>query len=162
VDNVSWPTPASSELSLAPGVMAMRATGLRRMYQRNCPHVTFGPACGLDAELFKAAGVVLANSGLTVQAAVFGLQAPPWYRGGFIRWTTADGITEHRFITGHSGDTVTLMTPATRLAVDDAFDAFPGDDHTIGTCAGKFNNAPNYGGLPYFATRNPFDGDPLF
>jgi uncharacterized phage protein (TIGR02218 family) len=162
VSNVSWPSPAEAELMLSPGVVAMRSTGLRMAYQRSCPHVTFGAACGVDKVLFRAAGTVLANAGVTVQAAVFALQADGYYNGGFIEWTDADGITTHRFITAHVGNTVTLMTPAVLLAVNDAFDAFPGDDHTLATCAGKFNNAPNYGGIPYFTQRNPFDGNPVY
>ncbi len=40
--------------------------------------------------------------------------------------------------------------------------AYPGDDHTLATCATKFDNVANYGGFPYFPEKNPFGGSPVY
>ena len=52
-----------------------------------------------------------------------------------------------------SGDTVTVkLAFLSAVAIGDQFQLLPGCDHTIGTCAGVFNNAQNFGGFPYIPT----------
>ena len=47
------------------------------------------------------------------------------------------------------------------LKAGDAFEAYPGCDHTLATCAAKFGNQLNYGGFPYIPVKNPFTGDAI-
>ncbi|MBK7804300.1 MAG: phage BR0599 family protein [Chloracidobacterium sp.] len=37
-----------------------------------------------------------------------------------------------------------------------------GCDHTLATCIAKFANGLNYGGMPYWPTKNPFDGTIIY
>lgn len=164
VGNVSWPTASSAEIRLTPGIVAMNSTGLRRLWQRGCPHVVYQVGdglCNLDREAFREPGTVTSNVGLTLQAAVFGLVAAGEYNGGYIEWTDADGVTDWRFIVSHTGTTVELNAQAPLLEVADSFDAFVGCNRTLTRCD-QLGNSPNYGGIPHFATRNPFDGQPVY
>ena len=60
-----------------------------------------------------------------------------------------------------SGGAVTLSAPIPGLKAGDAFEAYPGCDHTLSTCADKFGNQLNYGGFPYIPVKNPFAGDAI-
>lgn len=233
VSNVSWVGEARAEITLSPGALAMRTNGLRRLWQKGCPHVLYGPKCRLSrigepvaatlsavdgAELeaaeFTGAGdlaggrieweddgavahqarivthagdtitlaaadpsLVVARAvtvypvlhqvqatiqtitGLTIKAAA--LANGMKFNGGFIEWTDAEGITDWRAIVGHDGDTVTLMTHAPRLEVGMVVTAVEGCDRTIARCA-ELDNSDNFGGIPYFMTKNPFGNDPIF
>lgn len=233
VSNVSWVGDARAEITLAPGALAMRTNGLRRLWQKSCPHVLYGPKCKLSrvgepvaAELSAVTGAELVASGfagafdlaggritwedddeiqhgarilthaddtITLAAgaaslvvgravtvfpvlhqveatieAIDGLviQAPQLangmkFNGGFIEWTDAEGVTDWRAITAHDADTVTLMTHAPRLEVGMVVTAVEGCDRTIARCA-ELDNTDNFGGIPYFMTKNPFGNDPLF
>jgi hypothetical protein len=48
------------------------------------------------------------------------------------------------------------------LAAGTTVTLFPGCDHTLATCSGKFSNTANYGGFPFMPTKNPFGGDPIY
>lgn len=233
VSNVGWKGEARAEITLSPGALAMRTNGLRRLWQKGCPHVLYGPKCRLsrvgdpvaamltvvdDAELeaaefagdFDLAGgriewedddevahqarivthagdtITLAAGDATlevgravtvypvlhqVQATIdtkagLVLTAPEFdngmkLAGGFIEWTDAEGITDWRAITFHDGTQVTLMTHAPRLEVGMVVTAVEGCDRTITRCD-ELENTDNFGGIPYFINKNPFDGNPIF
>lgn len=152
-----------AEILCEPISTSIRTTGLRRRYQRSCPHVLYGPACGVVASSFDLAGTVSALSGLTVTATAFGTQPDGYWEGGYIEWSPSAGIYERRFIDGHTGNTVTLMTQPLGLAVSNSITIFPGCDHTMGAggCA-KFSNVPDYGGFPDIPLKNPFGSDPIY
>lgn len=155
--------PGTSEINLEPIATSVRRTGLRRMYQKGCPHVLYGPHCGVVAATYQEDFTVSAVSGLTITATGLDGHADGWWEGGFMRWEISAGIYEHRFIEGHTGNTITVdvqplgLTPTTDISV------FPGCDHTpdAGGCA-KFSNILNYGGMPNIPTKNPYGSDPVF
>lgn len=136
---------------------AQQNTGLRRKWSKACVHTLFTPVpmCGADRTLFRVSGTVTGGAGNTVQAAAFAGQPDHYFVGGFIEWT-ADGDVEWRFITGHVGDTLTLLT-ALSIPVGTALDALPGCDHSPGDngCA-RFSNNVNYGGQAFIPNKNPF------
>src|SRR5690606_36499617 len=47
VSNVGWVGDARAEITLSPGALAMRSNGLRRLWQKDCTHVLYGPKCRL-------------------------------------------------------------------------------------------------------------------
>ena len=93
---------------------------------------------------------------MRVTAAVFLAKPVGWFVGGRL---TAAGA--QRLIVASSGGAVTLSAPIPGLTAGDAFDAYPGCDHTLGTCASKFGNQLNFGGFPYIPQKNPFTGDAI-
>lgn len=159
VANVSWPNQEKATISLASGLLALEANGLRRLFQRPCPHVFGGPKCRKDLSEVTHTGVLTSADGFTLKADQFASAGQ--LAGGFIRWVNPDGITDWKFILEHSGDTVRLMTPAPLLSVGDEVDAVEGCDHTPGRCD-ELENILNYGGLPHFMKKNPFDGNPVY
>ena len=82
-----------------------------------------------------------------------------------------------RFITGHSGSTLTLIRPLESLNSFFAKNGYgegygygygglviriyPGCDRTKETCQSKFNNLNNYGGFPFIPLKNPFGGSSI-
>lgn len=151
-----------AEINLEPVATSMRRTGLRRRYQGPCPHVLYGPGCALAAPDWAVSGTVTAVANLQVTAAVFATQPDGWWEGGYIQWLVATGTYERRFIFAHTGDTIEVDALPFDLPVGTVLDAFPGCDHTLATCDEKFDNAPNYGGMPFIPRKNPFGSDPLY
>lgn len=152
----------NAQIVLEPVYTSLRRIGLRRMYQRQCPHVLYGTACKVNRESYRLDGMVDAVSGLTVTMAAAALQPNGYYAGGFIEYPVELGIIERRFITDHTGTQLTLSSPPTNLSLLSMIKVYPGCDHTINTCQSKFANTLNYGGMPYFTTKNPFGGSPLY
>jgi uncharacterized phage protein (TIGR02218 family) len=159
VSNVSWIGDAKAEINLSPGALALRTNGLRRLWQKSCSHVLYGPKCLLPRAGHEAAATLLDVDGTWLEAAAFdnGMK----FNGGFIEWTDVEGITDWRAIIEHTGTLVRLMTHAPRLEAGMVVTAVEGCDRTIARCV-ELENSDNFGGIPYFITKNPFSGDPIF
>lgn len=132
---------------------AQQNNGLRRNWTRTCPLTLY--LCGVDRTAFRVDGTLTYASGNTVKAAAFAGYPDHYLVGGYIEWTLA-GDQEWRFITGHIGDTLTLLTAST-MAVGQVVQAYPGCDHSDGAngCA-RYGNILNYGGQLYIPNKNPF------
>lgn len=159
VANVMWPNQEKAQISLQSGILALEANGLRRLFQRPCPHVFGGAKCLKDLTEVTHTATLTSASGFVLKAAEFAAAGP--LAGGFIRWTDANGVTDWKFILEHGGDTVRLMTPAPFLEVGMVVDAVEGCDHTPNRCD-ELDNILNFGGLPHFMKKNPFDGNPVY
>lgn len=162
VGNLAWDAErGTAVLTLTPGSMAARSNGLRRLWQKGCPHVLYGPLCQLAKAAHQVAVTLTVNSGNALAGA--GFAAGGKFAGGFIEWTDADGITDRRFITDHTpgSSAVTILGQAPTLAVGTTVQAFEGCDHTLARCD-ELGNVDHYGGIPYFLGKNPFDGNPVY
>jgi len=140
---------------------SMKTAGLRRPYQKPCPHALYDHNCRVTRANFRVDATLTAvgSSALTLTATAFAGQPDGWFTGGDIEW---GALPERRLIVGHSGDTITLATPLGDAVAGDAVVAFAGCDHTFATCRDKFANKANYGGMPFIPTQNPFGSDPVF
>lgn len=154
--------PGGAEIACEPVFTSVRQLGLRRRYQRQCPHVLYGSSCKVVANSYKLTTTVDAVSGLSVNAAALAGEADGWWEGGWLQWEIATGVYERRFIFAHTGATVQLTTQPLGLIAGMTVDFFPGCDHTLVTCGSKFGNTPNYGGFPDIPTKNPFGSDPVY
>lgn len=130
--------------------------GLRRMYQVGCPHVLYGPACGLLASEWSVAATVSAVTGTTITVNDISGYGDGYFLGGMIQ-----AGDELRLITAHSGGDLSLVDTVDTLAIGDAVTLWPGCPRTISACRDKFDNLDNYGGLPFLPSKNPFSGDAL-
>lgn len=155
-------TGPQAEIACEPLYTSIRRIGLRRLYQRQCPHVLYGPACRVQREAFRVDGTVGAVAGQVVTVAAASAYAAQHFAGGYLQFLVAAGVPERRFILEHSGAAITLSSGASDIPVGAAVSLFPGCDHSAATCAAKFSNAANYGGFPYMPTKNPFGGDPIY
>lgn len=154
--------PQGVELVCEPVYTSVRQMGLRRRYQRQCPHVLYGPGCKVVATAHRLVTTVESVSGLTVTAPDLAGQADGWWEGGWLQWQIATGVYERRWIFGHTGATVTLTTQPLGLQPDTEIEVFPGCDHSLATCSSKFSNSDNYGGMPDIPLKNPFGSDPVY
>lgn len=157
--NVQWKGSEAS-MNCEPISSSVRRIGLRRLYQKGCPHVLYSeqPGCGLDRETQKIETTVTAVDGLVLTVAA--LLAKP-YAGGYVEWEAEAGVIERRFIRSFTGLELTLTQPFQGIAPPNLVTVFPGCDHTMETCD-EYGNLPNYGGFPYIPTKNPFDGTPVY
>jgi uncharacterized phage protein (TIGR02218 family) len=135
---------------------SMRRSGLRARYQRSCRHALYSKACGVVIGDYEETATATAASGYTVTIDIS--PAPPsgYFNGGILD----DGFGK-RYITNHSGDTLTLMSPSRYLISEMdvagiAITLYPGCNHTMSDCVDKFDNLNNYGGFPYIPSKNPF------
>lgn len=162
VTNVRFPSPASAEILVSSGLVAMKQPGLRQIAQRSCRHGVYTPGCTLDPAAFATLGTVSAAGGNWIESPAFAALADGWFNGGFVKWTSVDGIPDFRHIRSHVGARLELAWQAGRAPVGTAVSASPGCDETPNHCGPKFNNLVNYGGLWHLKTKNPFDGNPIY
>jgi uncharacterized phage protein (TIGR02218 family) len=152
----------AARMQMEPIFTSIRRIGLRRLYQRQCPHVLYGPACKVNQTAVRVDGTAASISGLVVNVSAASALGVGWFAGGYIEYTVEGGVPERRFITDHSGAALTLSAAPYGLAAGAAVKVFPGCDHSISTCSTKFSNTANYGGFAYFPLKNPFGGSPIF
>ena len=155
--NVEW-KPGVAELRAEPVYTSLQRTGLRRLYQRNCPHVLYEPACGADRKAYVTRGKVASVTGHTIAVIEAAANAAGYFAGGYAEWDWQDNRTERRMITAHSGRSLTLTRAGGGLAAGLAIELYPGCDRTLATCHAKFTNSVNYGGFPWIPQKNPFGG----
>jgi uncharacterized phage protein (TIGR02218 family) len=148
----------------------LRRAGVRAKYQRLCRHPLYGRGCELYIAGFWQTGTVTAVAARGATLAIPEAAGYPdgWFRGGVLRFGAHMG-----FITGHTGSTLTLSRPMPELAaaltipetdpntgdpLPVLVDFAPGCDLRAATCASKFDNLANFGGLPEIPSRNPLGG----
>ena len=157
--NVTWNI-AAAEIHCESVYTSLKRTGLRRLYQKACPHVVYGPGCTLSRASFKQTKTVATVSGTTLTISAIGV-ADNYFSGGYLEWTSS-GVAHRRAIRSQIGGALTMSFPLPGLAASASVDLYPGCDHTLATCTGKFANTLNYGGMPYFPEKNPFNGTPIY
>ena len=151
---------ASAEVHCESVYTSLKRVGLRRLYQKSCPHVVYGTGCGLARSTYKATKTVSTVSGTTITVGSIGV-ADGYYAGGYLEWTQS-GVIHRRAIHSQTGGGLVVSFPIPGITAGASVDIYPGCDHTLSTCAGKFSNSLNYGGMPFFPTKNPFGGVALY
>lgn len=159
--NVTWNS-AAAEIHCESVYTSLKRTGLRRMYQKPCPHVVYGVGCNIDRASFDAAATVSTVTGTTLALSGIGAFADGYFSGGYLEWESSSGVFERRAIRSQIGGTVVISFPIPGLSASASVVIYPGCDHTLATCTGKFSNSLNYGGMPYFPQKNPFSGTPVY
>lgn len=153
---------ARASLICEPSSSSLKRPGLRRLYQRGCPHVLYAQGagqCNVTRAAHSTTTTVSAVSGLVLSVAALG--AKPW-AGGFVEWEESAGSIERRFISSFSGLDLTLSQAFQGITIGATVTVSPGCDHTSSTCAAVYANLPNYGGFPFMPDKNPFDGTPVY
>jgi uncharacterized phage protein (TIGR02218 family) len=157
-----WSTGGLARLTCESLYTALKRRGLRRLYQRQCPHILYGAACGVPATSWKHTISVNNITGVSLIDLAIQALGDNYFAGGYIEWEREPGVIERRAIRTHVGDTVTLSYPVEGLVNGATIDFFAGCDHTTNTCGSKFNNRLNYGGFPFIPRINPFGGANVF
>lgn len=151
-----------AEIVLEPVYTSLRRNGLRRIYQRQCPHVLYGAACGVNPAAFRVTGTVGGIAGTVVTVGAAATFPVGYFDGGMLEWEVAPATFERRFILAHSSASLTLSTQPQGLQFGAEVRAYPGCDHSTAACGQKFGNLPNYGGMPYIPQKNPYGSDPIY
>lgn len=154
--------PASAEIHCESVYTSLKRVGLRRLYQKECPHVLFEGECALNRATFAASKTVSTTVGTAITLAAMGAFADGYFAGGYLEWESTTGYFERRAIRSQVGGVVTIGFPLPGLAAADTVTIYPGCDHTLATCIAKFANGLNYGGMPYWPRKNPFDGTIIY
>lgn len=145
-------TPAELRLTIASDLKYLDKSLPVDVVQPPCRYTTFDGNCGLSAAAFKVTGTLSAGSTVSTLLAVLA-QASGWFSLGRIVFTSGANAGHSRFIKRHTAGapaTLVLVTPLHNApSAGDAFDLYPGDDHTLQTCRDKFNNLLNFGGEPF-------------
>lgn len=152
---------STAKISCEPVNTSLKRTGLRRLYQRQCPHVLYGNKCKVNKSNYAVAATLSSVSTTTLSSAVFSNYANDYFAGGYLDFIK-DGVVERRFITDHKGAQLTINLPLSGLVAGSSITIYPGCDHTMPTCQTKFNNLLNYGGFPYIPQKNPFGSDGVY
>lgn len=162
--NLDWKYPWV-ELITESIASSMKRVGLRRRYSVPCTHPLYSAKCGVVRTDYRTSGVVVGIDGLDVTVVAAINLIDNFYAGGIAIWgNNISPNIERRMIFASNGTTgvLTLTNSPVGLTVGQAIDIYPGCDHSISTCSGKFNNSDNYGGMPYIPLTNPFAGTTLY
>jgi len=151
---------AAAEIHCESVFTSLKRVGLRRLYQKSCPHVVYGTGCGLARATYKATKTVSTVVGTTITVGSIGA-VDGYYAGGYLEWSSG-GVSHRRSIHSQTGGAVVIGFPIPGIAASDSVDLYPGCDHTLATCASKFSNSANYGGMPFFPPKNPFAGVAIY
>lgn len=125
-------------------------------YQTQCNHALYGTFCGVARASFQTNTTVTslgANQTLFTVGSVGGNPNNYFKAGEIVR--NSDG--ERRLVIAQTGTNITINYPFRELLVGDSVTLFAGCDHTMATCNAKFNNAINFGGMPFVPLENPFE-----
>lgn len=171
VTQCSWDDAgATATLSCEPVSTSMARPGLRRNYQRLCPHALYdATSCKADKASHTRTAVVGSISGNTIKL-VDVVTGASQFRGGTIKWTrnmagqiplidmrmvkdVRDDITGTEFV---------ALGAVLGLAPGDTVEITHGCDHSLDACKAVFQNAPNYGGQPWIPTDNPSSGGSIY
>jgi len=143
--------------SCEPVTGSLTRPGLRRLSQRQCPHPQYGAKCGLNKNTYKVTTSVTV-SGITLSHSIFDGYPDGYFAGGYVEFDLDSGNVDRRFIQAHTGPDLTIGFPSTDLVTGITVRAYPGCDHTIGTCFSKYGNNANYGGMPFVPQKDPMAG----
>lgn len=162
--NVAW-AEDHAEVTCESSSQAIRRMGLRRHYQYGCPHMLFGGECRVDREQFVTVGTAtnLTSVGFEVIEAIG--KDDGYFAGGYVEYFHSELQTTERIAVAESVKStgqITLFSFPIGLTPGAEVRLYAGCDRTLQTCATRFNNAENYGGMPFIPTKDPFSGDPLY
>lgn len=147
----------------------IEARSLIQMLQQNVGSLTSGVCraefgsltgdepCGINPAGYTAsASVVSVTSNRLIKASAL-TQMIDYFTGGKLTWTSGENIGEVAHVAQYAPGLVVLLRPAgLPIAAGDTFTVVAGCDHTIGTCAAKFNNATNFQGEPFLPGFDPW------
>ena len=122
-------------------------------YQKACNHALYSVGCGVSKSDYDVVPAGVLQEGVNITAAEFSAFSDNWFRGGYAETSK----NERRFIVGHTGTQIRLITPFVDFTPgSDTLTVYAGCDLKKATCEDKFNNLPNYMGFMWVGDKNPF------
>lgn len=133
--------------------MAKRS-GVSLNYQVPCNHMLFAVGCRLAKGDWGVQGVLsgISSSGTVLRSPAFASKPDGWFKLGFIEIGAGAYM-----ITGHEGDSITLLNGIEGVDDNEEFFVYPGCDQRLSTCWDKFNNGHNHLGFKWSPADNVFE-----
>jgi hypothetical protein len=138
-----------AELSCTPLYTTMKKLGIKRVYQRSCPHTQYTTSCGLDINLWKQTSEITSVDDSLITFVDF--YPTDYFAGGSI--TVGD---EKRWIMSSATNQVVLMSPLVKVVPTMDAILLPGCQHSHEKCRDVFVNYLNNGAFPFIPGKNPF------
>ncbi len=161
VDRVNRGSKAKVNIICKSLLGGMRQNGARLIWQRQCPHVIYGPGCKVSKGAYGVSAVVESMNGNAITAAGLAAAGEGRLAGGFIEWTTTAGFPAWRAVSEHGTNWLSLLGGTRGLDVGSTVMAYRGCSRTPDGCA-AFDNGARYGGFRHLPGKSPFDGNPVF
>ena len=162
IESVSWPERDRCQIVCQPLSARMTMQGLRQGWERACHRSLYAPDCTVNRDLYRITSTVQSLDGASISNGAFSAYPAGYFTAGFVEWPIGSGEYDRRGIERHSGSQLILLGGSAGLKPGQEVRVYPGCDQTIATCASRFSNHPNFGGIWHLAGRSPFDGDPVF
>lgn len=162
--SASWPN-GSGKLFCQSLASRMKQLGLRRLYGKGCPHQVYRQGigeCNVAKASFLEMATLSAVDGISLTSATFAGHPDGWWVGGEIKWEVEPNVYEIRGVKAHTGDTIQVTHAIQGITAGVQVESYPGCDHTPATCRAKFSNIVNYGGFPFFVSKNPYGNASVF
>jgi len=136
---------------------SLRKLGVRLRWTRLCGAAIYDGRCNVVASTFGVNGLADSISKkIMITSDAASAYDDDYFAGGFIAVGSINGPLRH--ILSHKGNALKITRSIYNFNNGDSIVLFPGCDRTIETCINKFNNLPNFRGVPWIPSRNPFDG----
>lgn len=121
---------------------------------RSCPHILYDSNCRVARTSFRQVTTIASFEGRIVTVASMGAHPDGWATYGELLHVASG---ERMTVFEQAGTKITLQLPIAGIADGDSVEVYAGCDHDIATCATKFSNVANFGGMPNLPRRNVFD-----
>jgi uncharacterized phage protein (TIGR02218 family) len=162
ISNVRRVSRSTCEITCGSLTASLGKPGLRLSWRKSCPLTLYDSNCRADPNLFRVVGRVQNFDGLVVLVPSASGFPDRWFAGGYLEWEFEQGVMERRGIRDHVGNNLSLLGGTYGLEPGKTVNLYPGCNRTTAVCDSKFNNIPNYGGVPGLPGVSPFDGNPVF
>ena len=137
-----------AKITVASDLVVLEYDMPHNLFSPTCSHVLYDQGCGVNRNAFAFNGNVGAGSNQS-QINWAGAQAG-MAQGALVMLAGFNAGVQTTIRAAAPGAALTLLYPLpSPPLVGDAFVAYFGCDHTIGTCTGKFNNALHFRGFPF-------------
>ncbi len=139
----------------------VKQAGIRLPWQRQCPHLIYGPGCYVNKMDHRVLATVESLDGNSLTSSGFTSAGEGRLRGGFIEWTMLTGFRAWRPVNDHGTNWLSVVGSTRGIEVGMQIAAFPSCPRTPEGCA-LFNNERRYGGFRHIPGQSPYDGNPVF
>lgn len=154
--------PGAAELLGESPYTAIKRSGQRRTYSKLCPHVLYGPACGVVDTTKRVTITLDSVVGLVINASILDTYPDDRFAGGVLEWEPTPGRKERRAIKSHVGGEIEITHPIVGLLGGLSVNVFPGCKHDPDDCDGEFDNMRRYGGFQHVPRQNPMGNTSVF
>lgn len=153
--------PPTAEFTCEPISTSLKRPGLRRNYQRPCPHALYGTLCGAAKVDQPVNWVSGSDNAWVITKPSSGYIGAETYEGGLVSWIDAEGLLRRQTILSVQEDGNHLILSVNRaLAPSQAPTGITirkGCNHTEDACSLWHDNIQNFGGCPFIPTDTPIN-----